>query len=78
MSDYYFSIAVGNRQRLCISPLRDDEFEDCGAPHLGYYLYAKDESADGMTILAQIGSEDAARDLYALLERLADSVPLAA
>jgi hypothetical protein len=70
MSDYYFSIAVGNRRTLCISPLTNDELavdaERTGSG-FGYYLYSRDEAHDGLTILAEVGSADAARQLYALL-----------
>jgi hypothetical protein len=70
MSDYYFSIAAGNRRTLCISPLTRDELssdDERNGSGLGYYLYARDESADGLTILAEIGSSDAACELFDLL-----------
>lgn len=70
MSDYYFTIAVGNRRSLCISPLTreeldaDDERQGRG---FGYYLYERDDAAPGVTILAEVGSEDAVRQLYTAL-----------
>lgn len=69
MSDYYYTIAVGNRCLLCISPLTREELAEGERPGdgLGYYLYARDETADGLTILAEVGSPDAARQLYLLL-----------
>lgn len=70
MSDYYFTIAVGNRRALCISPLtREELLADGGraGDGFGYYLYERDETAEGLTILAEVGSEDAARHLYSLL-----------
>lgn len=70
MSDYYFTIAVGNRRALCISPLTREELCADGdrlGDGLGYYLYERDETADGLTILAEVGSEDAARQLYSTL-----------
>jgi hypothetical protein len=70
MTDFYFSIPAGNRRALCISPLTRDELaaeDNRSGDGLGYYLYERDESADGLTILAEVGSEDTARQLYSLL-----------
>lgn len=70
MSDYYYTIAVGNRRALCISPLSSEELsadEDRAGSGLGYYLYERDEAADALTILADVGSADAARQLYLVL-----------
>jgi hypothetical protein len=70
MSDFYFSIPAGKRRALCISPLTLDELSADGnrpGDGLGYYLYERDDSSDGLTILAEVGSEDAARHLYHLL-----------
>ena len=70
MSDYYFSIAVGNRRALCISPLTREELCADGersGDGLGYYLYERDEAVEGLTILAEVGSEDSARQLYSTL-----------
>mgnify|MGYP001120841981 CR=1 FL=1 len=75
MSDLYFSIAVGNRRALCISPLTREELwadGDRAGDGLGYYLYERDEADDGVTILAEIGSEDAARQLYLRLAEVAN------
>ena len=75
MSDFYFSIAVGNRRALCISPLsREELWADGGrtGDGLGYYLYERDEADDGVTILAEVGSEDAARQLYLRLSEVAE------
>lgn len=74
MSDYYFTIEAGNRRALCISPLTRDELTSEGAvvgDGLGYYLYERDEQNDGLTILAEVGSADAAVQLYRLLNGVA-------
>jgi hypothetical protein len=70
MTDYYFSIAVDNRRTLCISPLTREEIRSDGErsdPGFGYYLYSMDQAVDGLTILAEVGTADAARELYELL-----------
>ncbi|QQQ17416.1 hypothetical protein JIP62_08595 [Brevundimonas vitis] len=67
MSDYYFSMALGNRRSLCISPLTNEELASGeGRPGngLGYFLYERDEADDGLNVLAKIVSEDAAVRLY--------------
>lgn len=73
MSDYYFNISLDNQRSLCISPLTSDELVPSGVRgnSLGYYLYERDESAEGVNVLAKIVSEDAARDLFDALNRLA-------
>lgn len=71
MSDYYFSMAIGNRRSLCISPLTNDELSSGeGKPGngLGYFLYERDESDDGLNVLAKIVSEDAAVRLYEAMQ----------
>jgi hypothetical protein len=76
MSDYYFTIAAGNRRSLCISPLTNDELTSEGeisGTGRGYYLYERDECADGLTILAEVGSPDAAVQLYQLLNGVAQA-----
>lgn len=63
MSDYYFNLSVGNRRSLCISPLTREELAGSGTgngPGLGYFLYERDDSAEGVNVLAKIVSEDAA------------------
>lgn len=77
MSDYYFTIAVGNRRALCISPLTSEELVDGerGGAGLGYYLYERDETEEGLTILAEVGSEDSARQLYAALTSVREAAP---
>lgn len=75
MSDFYFSIAVGNRRALCISPLTREELwadGDRAGDGLAYYLYERDEADDGLTILAEVGSEDAARQLYLRLSEVTE------
>lgn len=70
MSDLYFSIPAGNRRALCISPLTRDELsgeDGRSGDGFGYFLYERDGTANGLTILAQVGSEDAARQLFDLL-----------
>lgn len=71
VSDYYFSMAIGNRRSLCISPLTNDELSSGeGKPGngLGYFLYERDESDDGLNVLAKIVSEDAAVRLYEAMQ----------
>lgn len=73
MSDYYFSLAVGNQRSLCISPLTADELaatDARGGNGLGYYLYER-EGDEGLTVLAKIVSVDAAVKLYESLAELA-------
>lgn|GEM_PF-7083503 len=80
MSDYYFSMAIGNRRSLCISPLTNDELSGGdGRPGngLGYFLYERDEADDGLNVLAKIVSEDAAVRLYEALREMGGSAAIA-
>lgn len=73
MSDYYFSMAIGNQRSLCISPLTNDELasgEGRAGNGLGYFLYERDGADDGLNVLAKIVSEDAAVKLYEALSSL--------
>lgn len=73
MSDYYFSMALGNRRSLCISPLTVDELSGGeGRPGngLGYFLYERDDADEGLNVLAKIVSEDAAVRLCEALQGL--------
>jgi hypothetical protein len=74
MSDYYFSMTLGNQRSLCISPLTREELGADATTKgngLGYYLYERDESDNGLTVLAKIMSTDAALKLYESLRDLA-------
>ena len=59
---------VWQRQEYCRSGTigAQQAFSEPG-DGLGYYLYERDEAAEGLTILAEVGSEDAARQLYSTL-----------
>lgn len=80
MSDYYFSMPVTNRRVLCISPLTNEEIGAgseggrAGGNGLGYYLYERDDSDEGVTVLARIVSPDAARQLYQALRLMKEQV----
>ena len=74
MSDYYFSMTLGNQRALCISPLTREELVSDGTGKgngLGYYLYELDGADEGLTVLAKIVSADAALKLYENLRALA-------
>jgi hypothetical protein len=74
MSDYYFSMPVGNQRALCISPLTNEELGGNGRGNgggLGYYLYERDEAGDGVNVLAKITSPDAAAQLFEMLSQIA-------
>ena len=73
MSDYYFSMALGNRRSLCISPLTHEELASGDGRlgnGLGYFLYERDEADDGLNVLAKIVSEDAAVRLHEALRQM--------
>ncbi|WP_029416940.1 hypothetical protein [Brevundimonas bacteroides] len=73
MSDYYFSMTLGNRRSLCISPLTNEELatgDGRGGNPLGYYLYERDEADDGLNVLAKVVSADAAVRLYQALSEV--------
>lgn len=70
MSDYYFSISLGNSRSLCISPLTRDELsglEGTGSGG-GYYLYERDQADDQTVVLAKLVSPEAAVRLYEALD----------
>lgn len=73
MTDRYYSMPLGNRRRLCISPLTDYELDadaERQGARAGYYLYACDDTDPCLKILAEVGSEDAALELYSALSQL--------
>lgn len=84
MSDYYFSMPVTNRRMLCISPLTNEEIGAASdgargrGNGLGYYLYERDDTDEGVTVLARIMSPDAAIQLYQALRLMRDNASGAA
>jgi hypothetical protein len=72
MSDYYFTMPVDNRRTLCISPLTCEEIGQVKGRGngLGYYLYERDDTGEGVTVLAKVVSTDAAVQLYEALRSL--------
>lgn len=70
MSDYYFSISLGNSRSLCISPLTREELSGVGSTGgngSGYYLYERDQTDDQTVVLAKLVSPEAAVRLYEAL-----------
>jgi hypothetical protein len=74
MSDYFFSVNVGNNRTLYIAPLTDRLIEQSGQDVIdpaGYFLFER-QHCDGLgrvEILAQLISEEAAfrlRDMLAM------------
>jgi len=68
MDEFYFSTNVDNDVTLCISPLTDHKAISAGIDDkLGYFLYEKTHSNDGVAVIARLHSEEAAYRLSQIL-----------
>lgn len=68
MAELYFSTNVGNDAELCISPLTDSRAAAAGVDDsIGYFLYERTHSDDGVAVIARLHSEEAALRLSQIL-----------
>jgi hypothetical protein len=66
--ELYFSTNVDHDVTLCISPLTDQRAVSAGIEDgVGYFLYEKSQSEDGIAVIARLHSEEAALRLSRIL-----------
>jgi hypothetical protein len=72
MADFYFSVNIDNDRTLCVAPLTNRKIAMAGVEvpdPSGYFLFEQrgSEDFDGVEIIAQVFSEEAAlrlRDMF--------------